>query len=176
MPSSASDPSGTAASKVTGSAQYGADMRLPGLLYGKVLRSPHAHARIRSIDTSKASAFLNGAAVVTSADLPPSDPVAQGVVLGQTPSQNILAKEKVLYKGHPVAAVAAGSPHVAEEALSLIDVVYEPMPHVTNVEEAMKPDAPILHEHAASKLSGPERCAYAATDPAKSVQLSSVES
>jgi len=133
--------------KVTGSAQYGADMRLPGLLYGKVLRSPHAHARIRSIDTSKASAFLDGAAVVTSADLPPSDPVAQGVVLGQTPSQNILAKEKVLYKGHPVAAVAAGSPHVAEEALSLIDVVYEPLPHVTNVEEAMKPDAPILHEH-----------------------------
>jgi len=133
--------------KVTGGAQYGADMRLPGLLYGKVLRSPHAHARIRSIDTRKASAYLAGAAVVTSADLPPSVPVDQSVVLGQTPSQNILANGKVLYKGHPVAAVAANSPHVAAEALALIEVVYEPLPHVTNVEEAMKSGAPILHEH-----------------------------
>ena len=133
--------------KVTGGAQYGADMRLPGLLYGKVLRSPHAHARIRSIDTRKASAYLAGAAVVTSADLPPSVAVDQSVVLGQTPSQNILANGKVLYKGHPVAAVAANSPHVAAEALALIEVVYEPLPHVTNVEEAMKSGAPILHEH-----------------------------
>ena len=133
--------------KVTGGAQYGADMRLPGLLYGKVLRSPHAHARIRSIDTRRASAYLAGAAVVTSADLPPSVPVDQSVVLGQTPSQNILANGKVLYKGHPVAAVAANSPHVAEEALALIEVVYEPLPHVTNVEEATKSGAPILHEH-----------------------------
>jgi CO/xanthine dehydrogenase Mo-binding subunit len=133
--------------KVTGSALYGADIQLPGLLHGKVLRSPHAHARIKSIHTNKAEAHPDVKGVVTSMDLAPTGPIEQDVVLGQTPSQNILAKDKILYRGHPVAAVAASSPHVAEEALSLVEVEYEPLPHVTNVEDAMRPSAPILHEH-----------------------------
>ena len=133
--------------KVTGRAVYGADMNLPGLLYGKVLRSPHPHARIKSIDTSKAEAHPDVRAVVTSADLAPFEPIAQVAVLGQAISENLLAKDKVYYKGHAVAAVAASSSHVAEKALALIEVEYEPLPAVTNVEAAMAKDAPILHEH-----------------------------
>ena len=128
--------------KVTGAALYGADMHLQGLLYGKVLRSPHAHARIKSIDTGKAEAHAEVKAVAIAADLPPVPPLAQVVTLGQMPAQNTLARDKVLYKGHPVAAVAATSAHAAEEALSLIQVEYEVLPAVTNVEDAMRPDAP----------------------------------
>ena len=133
--------------KVTGKALFGADIQLPGLLHGKILRSPHAHARIRSIDVSKAEAHPDVRAVVTAADLAPSAPVNQQAVLGQTPSENILARAKVLYRGHPVVALAATSAHVAEEALALIEVDYEVLPAVTNVEDAMRTGAPILHEH-----------------------------
>ena len=133
--------------KVTGSAQYGADIQLPGLLHGKVLRSPHPHARIKSIDVSRAEAHPDVHAVATSKDLAPSGPIEQGVVLGPSPIDNILASEKVFYVGHAVAAVAAASPHVAEEALSLIDVRYEVLPFVNDVEDALKPGAPALHEH-----------------------------
>ena len=137
--------------KVTGKAQYGADVQLPGLLHGKILRSPHAHARIISIDISKVEAHPEVRAVVTFQDLP--DVADAPVVLGSGPpvnlwhlSSNILARDKVLYKGQAVAAVVAGSPHAAEEALSLIEVQYEVLPAVTNVEDAMKPDAPRLHK------------------------------
>ena len=133
--------------KVTGKALYGADITLPGLLYGKVLRSPHPHARIKSIDTSRAEADPSVRAVVTSADLPAVEPVSRGFVLGATPSENILARTKAYYKGHAVAAVAAASPHEAQQALSLIDVEYDVLPAVTTVEDAMRPDAPALHEH-----------------------------
>ncbi len=133
--------------KVTGKALYGADIHVTGMLHGKVLRSPHAHARIVSIDTSRAEAHPDVWAVATANDISPPDPVSRKPTLGQTPADNVLARRKVLYKGHAVAAVAASSPHVAEEALSLIDVVYEPLPSVTDVESAMAPDAPILHEH-----------------------------
>ena len=136
--------------KVTGRAQYGADYRLPGELIGKVLRSPHAHARIRGIDTSKAEALPGVRAVVTSADFPDHpfayigpERVAQNF---WHITRNIMAREKVLYEGHAVAAVAAGSAAVAEEALSLIEVDYEVLPHVIDVDEAMKPDAPLLFE------------------------------
>jgi xanthine dehydrogenase molybdenum-binding subunit len=130
--------------KVTGKAQYGADIQLPGLIWGKVLRSPHAHARILSIDTSKAEAHPDVRAVVTSADFAPVD--AEADVGTRAVSENVLAKGKVLYKGHAVAAVAAASQHAAEEAMALIDVKYEVLPSVTSVEDAMKPDAPRLHE------------------------------
>ena len=133
--------------KVTGRAVYGSDMNLPGLLYGKVLRSPHPHARIRTIDTSKAEAHPDVKAVVTSADLAPFEPIDQVAALGRAISENLLAKDKVYYKGHAVAAVAASNPHIAEQALALIEVEYEPLPAVTNVEAAMAKDAPILHEH-----------------------------
>ena len=137
--------------KVTGKALYGADIQLPGLMHGKILRSPHAHARILSIDTSKAEAHPDVKAVATARDLPPQGD--QPVVLGgglpvnlRYLRNNILADEKVLYRGHAVAAVAATSPHAAEEAMSLIDVKYEVLPAVTDVEAAMESGAPQLHE------------------------------
>ena len=137
--------------KVTGRAQYGADIRMPRLFHGKILRSPHAHARIKSIDTSRALALPGVKAVVTAEDLPRLSGVLGKA--GEGPmenmgfvSHNCLARDKVLYKGHAVAAVAATSPHIAEEALSLIDVDYEVLPSVFNVLDAMKDDAPILHQ------------------------------
>jgi len=134
--------------KVTGLAQYGADLAMPGMLVGRILRSPHAHARIRSIDTSKAAALPGVKAVVTSADFPEQtfeyvgpERVAQNF---WHMTRNIMAREKVLYEGHAVAAVAATSKAIADEALSLIAVDYEVLPHVIDVDEAMKPDAPLL--------------------------------
>ncbi len=135
--------------KVTGRALYGDDIRLPGMLYGAVLRSPHAHARIRSIDTSQAEALPGVKTVVTAADLPDlEDKMAAvgetSVVSVRYQSNNVLARDKVLYHGHAVAAVAATSPHIAEEALALIRVEYEVLPPVLDVREAMREDAPIL--------------------------------
>ena len=117
------------------------------MLHGKVLRSPHAHARIKSIDTSKAEEHPDVKAVASSKDLPPTSPIGKQPQMLQEYSENILAGDKVFYKGHAIAAIAATSPHVAEEALSLIDVEYEVLPAVTDVESAMEPSAPILHEH-----------------------------
>ena len=134
------------ADKVTGRAVYGADMNLPGMIYGKVLRSPHAHARILSIDTSRAEAHPDIRAVATNADFAPSAPVGPIAVLGQMPKENILARDKVLYKGHAIVAVAAVSPHAAEEILSLIKVEYEVLPAYTSVEESMADDALPLHD------------------------------
>ena len=140
--------------KLTGKALYGADIQLPGMLYGKVLRSPHAHARIKSIDTSKAEAHPDVKAVATAMDLPAVEPTAMRAVLGVVPNENVLARAKALYRGHAVAALAATSVHVAEEVLSLIEVEYEVLPSVIDVEDAMKPDAPILHEHWTSEDGG----------------------
>jgi CO/xanthine dehydrogenase Mo-binding subunit len=135
--------------KVTGRAKYGADISLPGLLHGKVLRSPHAHARIKSIDASAALALPGVKAVVTGADFPDVPPalvqVGENLINARNLSMNIMARDKVLYDGHAVAAVAATSPHIAEEATKLIKVVYEPLPYVQNVLDAMKDEAPILH-------------------------------
>ena len=131
--------------KVTGRAKYGADISLPGLLHGKVLRSPHAHAIIKSIDTSKAEAHPEVRAVVTAADLVPGVRVGSKMYLGQNWTENVMARGKVLYKGHAVAAVAATNPHDAEEALSLIKVEYQPLSGVFTAEEATKPGAPALH-------------------------------
>ena len=131
--------------KVTGRAKYGGDFDMSGLLHGKVLRSPHAHARIRSIDTSKAEAYPGVKAVITVKDLPISgmDDPDQGM---QFASDNVLAREKALYKGHAVAAVAADNPHIAEAALALIDVDYEVLPATINVLDAMQDGAPLVHE------------------------------
>ena len=129
--------------KVTGQALYGADIALNGLLYGKVLRSPHAHARILSIDTSRAERFPGVHAVITGRDLPPAGPMQRG---GGAGTDAVLSQGTALYKGHPIAAVAAASPHAAEEALNLITVTYDPLPSVTNVDDAIAPGAPVLHE------------------------------
>ena len=138
--------------KVTGRARYSADVQLAGLLHGKILRSPHAHARIKSVDASKAVALPGVKAVVTGGDFPLLSSkladLGEGTFVNyRFLSNNCMAQEKVLYKGHAVAAVAATSPHVAEEALALIDVEYELLPPVFTAEEAMKEDAPLLHEH-----------------------------
>jgi xanthine dehydrogenase molybdenum-binding subunit len=144
--------------KVTGRAIYGADFKLPGLLHGRVLRSPHAHARIKNIDTSKAAALAGVRAVVTGKDLPEAEDVWQdlgeGAVNLKFLSDNVLATDKVLYKGHAVAAVAASSPHIADEALKLIEVEYEVLPAVLDVREAMKDSAPLLHESVTTKELG----------------------
>ncbi len=141
--------------KVTGRARYSADMTLPRLLHGKILRSPHAHARIISIDPGRALALPGVKAVVTSADF--AQPSGRVADLGEGAmanpkwiSNNCMASEKALYKGHAVAAVAATSLQVAEEALSLIDVDYEVLPAVVDLLEAMKDDAPLLHERLAN--------------------------
>jgi xanthine dehydrogenase molybdenum-binding subunit len=136
--------------KVTGRAVYGADIRLAGMLHGKLLRSPHAHARIRGIDASKALALPGVKGVVTAADVPEAE--SRAIDLGEGSGNvkylqdNILARHKVLYKGHALAAVAATSPHLAEEALKLIEVDYEVLPPLTNVLDAMREDAPLLHD------------------------------
>ena len=146
------------ADKVTGRAIYGADMRLTGMLHGKVLRSPHAHARIRSIDTSKAKALAGVKAVVTAHDMPKAEDrmanLGEMSVNVKHLSNNALAYDKVLYRGHAVAAVAATNVHVAEEALNLIEVDYEVLPAALDVLDAMKDDAPILHEDLTSTELG----------------------
>ncbi|HZK91828.1 MAG TPA: xanthine dehydrogenase family protein molybdopterin-binding subunit [Stellaceae bacterium] len=136
--------------KVIGRASFGADMTMPGMLWGKVKRSPHAHARIVRIDTSKAAALPGVRAVVTAADFP--DIANEEAFVGEGPmnfrdlSRNCLARGKVLYDGHAVAAVAATSQAIADEALDLIEVEYQVLPHVIDVEAAMAEDAPILHD------------------------------
>jgi CO/xanthine dehydrogenase Mo-binding subunit len=135
--------------KVTGRAVYGADVQMPGLLHGRILRSPHAHARIRAIRTDKAQRLPGVEAIVTSADL--TDPGSRIVELGEGAinlrhlSCNCLAREKALYKGQAVAAVAATSPHIAEEALALVEVDYEVLSPVLDVRAAMRDGTPLLH-------------------------------
>ena len=136
--------------KVTGAAKFGADYHLPGMLYAKVLRSPHAHARIRSIDTSRAEALPGVKAVMTGSDLPDHPFAYVGpdrlAVNFWHVTRNIMAREKVLYEGHAVAAVAAISMSIANRALALIEVDYEALPHVIDVEAAMEENAPLLFE------------------------------
>jgi CO/xanthine dehydrogenase Mo-binding subunit len=133
------------ADKVTGKALYGADLVMPGMLTGAVKRSPHAHARIVAIDTRRARALPGVKAIVTSADFP--DLASEEYEAGESASNlNVMARDKALYAGHAVAAVAATSTAAAREAVDLIEVTYEVLPHVTDLEAAMLPDAPVLHE------------------------------
>ncbi|MBL8589945.1 MAG: xanthine dehydrogenase family protein molybdopterin-binding subunit [Methylobacteriaceae bacterium] len=136
--------------KVTGRARFGADLNLPGQLVGRVLRSPHPHARLVSIDVSAAAALDGVKAIVTRedfADQPPELTAAGEMMLNyRDVVRNVLAREKVLYEGHAIAAVAAISAAIARKALRLIRVDYEILPHVTDVVAAMAPDAPLLDE------------------------------
>ncbi len=137
------------ADKVTGRALYGADLFLAGMLHGKILRSPHAHAKIKKIDVSKALALPGVEAIATGADFPEAAnrivDLGEGAINLSHLSQNCLAHGKALYRGHAVAAVAAINAHVAEEACRLIQVEYEPLPPVVDVRKAMKDGAPLLH-------------------------------
>jgi xanthine dehydrogenase molybdenum-binding subunit len=137
--------------KVTGQAVFAPDISLPGMLYGRIVRSPHAHARIRSINTHHAATYPGVGAVVTAQDLHgPNDKFAEpdeAAVDFKAWQDNVLAREKVLYVGHAVAAVAAINPHVADEGAKLIEVQYDVLPAVMDVRAAIKPGAPLLHEH-----------------------------
>jgi CO/xanthine dehydrogenase Mo-binding subunit len=136
--------------KVTGRAMYGADATAPGMLFARVLRSPHAHAVIKSIDATAALAQKGVKAVVTSADFGvPEDLFIRDV------QDNCMARGKVLYDGHAVAAVAAVSDAVAKQALKLIKVDYQVLAHVTDVDEAMKPGAPVVQQGRTEENVGP---------------------
>ncbi len=128
--------------KVTGEAQYTVDLKMPGLLIGKILRSPHPHALIKSIDTSAAKDLKGVRAVITAADVPEN----LFSFYQWLADKNILCRSRVRYVGDEVAAVAAVDEDTAEEALSLIKVEYEPLPAVFTLEEAMQPGAPLVHE------------------------------
>lgn len=137
--------------KVTGRSKFGADVSLPAMLIGKVLRSPYAHARIKSIDTKKAEALSGVKAVITSLDIPEmvrNCRGRQGIITDREfyLSQELIAREKTLFHGHAVAAVAAVDKNIAEQALTLIDVDYEILPEVLDPELAMKKSSPVLHD------------------------------
>src|SRR3989449_6406042 len=138
------------ADKVTCRARFGADFSLPGQLIGRVLRSPHPHARIVSIDTAKAEALPGVKAVITRDDFAdqPSEFIPAGEMMMNYKDvvRNVMARGKALYEGHAVAAVAATSAAIASRALKLIEVKYEVLPHVIDVVEAMQPNAPLLHD------------------------------
>lgn len=138
--------------KVTGRAKYTFDVTLPNMLHGKILRSPHPHAKILNIDTSKAEALNGVKAVVTGKD---TLGVRQGIWrrYKELCDEEILARSKVRYIGEPVAAVAAVDEDTAEEALDLIEVEYEPLPGVFEPLEAIKEGAPQLHEHAERNIN-----------------------
>lgn len=147
---------GDGVEKVTGAARYGADILLPGMLHGRLLRSPHVHARITRLDVSRAAAHPGVLAVATAQDFPH---VAGGDrAMGETSVDTlflqdmVLARETVKWKGHPVAALAAVSSLAAEEALALIEVEYEPLPAVTDVLEAMAPGAPLIHPELRTRM------------------------
>ena len=128
--------------KVSGEAQYTVDLKMPGLIVGKILRSPCAHARIKSIDTSAAKALDGVLAVITAEDVPEN----LFAFYQWQADKHILCTDKVRYVGDEVAAVAAVDEDTAEEALELIKVEYEPLPVILDIDEAMKPGAPLIHE------------------------------
>ncbi|HLZ05605.1 MAG TPA: xanthine dehydrogenase family protein molybdopterin-binding subunit, partial [Bradyrhizobium sp.] len=135
--------------KVTGRAAFAADATMPGMIWGKILRSPHPHARIKSIDTSKAEKLAGVKAVVTARDVV-DFPLDKSVMLGiqdmRWMCRNVMAREKALFPGHPVAAVAATTEAIAAEACKLIEVDYEVLPWAIEIDDALKEGAPILHE------------------------------
>ncbi|HXG49961.1 MAG TPA: xanthine dehydrogenase family protein molybdopterin-binding subunit [candidate division Zixibacteria bacterium] len=137
--------------KVTGRTRYAADVAVPDALWGKVLRSPLPHARIIRVDASRAAGLAGVRAVITGADIPP---VLTGLRMKDMP---VLARDRVRYAGEPVAAVAADTPEIAEEALGLIEVRYEALPFVTDPLEAIRPGAPVLHDNPAAYRNAPER-------------------
>ncbi len=137
--------------KVTGRARYGADMSAPGQLVGLMLRSPHAHAKIVKIDTAKAEKLAGVKAVLTAADLPD---LTNGNPGDYATLENCMARERALYDGHAVAAVAAIDRTTAKKALKLIKVTYEQLPHVTDVDEALKKGAPQVQPAIDGNLGG----------------------
>ena len=139
------------ADKVSGKTRYAADIEIPGALWARILRSPLPHARILKVDTSKAAQLPGVHAIITGADIPP---VMTGLRMKDMP---LLARERVRFVGEPVAAVAADSVAIADEALNLIDVQYEELPYVTDPLKAIEPGAPVLHDNPGAYKNAPER-------------------
>jgi CO/xanthine dehydrogenase Mo-binding subunit len=135
--------------KVTGKARFVGDINVPGMLFGKILRSTFAHARIRSIDASRAEALPGVVAVLTAADIGDLNPIYSG--------RPVIAMQKVRYVGEPVAAVAAEDLATAEEALALIDVDYEELPAAVGIEAATRPGAPLVHDDKAGNIGAHEK-------------------
>lgn len=133
--------------KVTGKTRFGADYSLPGQLYAAVYHSPHAHARILSLNIEKARAYPGVRAVITGEDCP-------GYYGSFICDQPILAHDKVVYKGQPVAAVAADTERIAREAVRLIEAEYEPLPIVDSIEDAIKADALVQEDWSIYKIKG----------------------
>ena len=129
--------------KVTGRANYGADEKLPGMIHGVVIRSPHAHARVLGIDASEALALDGVQAVITAADFPSREGISVG---RKRLFENVIAQDKVLYNGHPVAAVAAKTLDLARQAAELVKVDYDVLQPVLDMRDAMQADAPVLHD------------------------------
>lgn len=142
-------PDGT--DKVTGRARYGADLNVQGMIYGALVRSPHAHARIKSIDFSAAEKLPGVLAVMSAADLP--DPGEKTIPGGEIETRVkdlvplVMARDKVHFHAQPVAAVAATSQRIADQAAKLVKIEYEVLPHVLDMHEAIKPESPLLHEN-----------------------------
>lgn len=143
-----------APAKVTGTAVYACDIRLPGMLHAKILRSPHAHARVKDIDLSAAERLPGVIAAVCYRDVPRVPFATAGHPSDATPDDTYIFDTKVRFVGDPVAAVAAETPEIAEEAVKLIRVEYEPLPAVFDVLEGMKPTAPVLHEERGNNIVG----------------------
>lgn len=135
--------------KVTGKAKFVGDIVVPGMLYGKILRSPYPHARIRAIDATEAEALPGVVAVLTAADIDDLNPIYNG--------RPIIAMHKVRYVGEPVAAVAALDLATAEEALGLIQVDYQELPAVVGIDAAVKKDAPLIHEEKGGNIGTHEQ-------------------
>ena len=133
------------ADKVTGRAKYGGDVHMTGLLFGQVLRSPYAHAQIKSIDVGKALAYPGVRAVITANDMPLTQ-MADVDRSKRFASDNLMAQTKALYKGHAIAAVAASSQHIADIAAGLIEVQYDVLPPMIDVRAAMENGATLLHD------------------------------
>lgn len=152
--------------KATGEAKFTVDLHLPGMLYGKILRSPFPHARIRGIHTEKAEKIKGVKAILTGVDLPVNKKYSLFTPLPELYDQTALAVDKVRYIGDEVAAVAATDEWTAEEALELIDVEYEELPAVFDPYEAMEPGAPLIHEHAKRNISRAARFHHGDVDKA----------
>src|SRR5207249_4120710 len=142
---------------LTGAGTFVDDVAPPNLFHAALLRSPHAHARVRRVDTTQATALAGVAAVYTYADLPPSlqEPLPRLIphpALVHHKTQYALAHDKVRHVGEPVAFVVATNRYVAEDALDLIEVEYDPLPPVVTLEQAVQPEAPLLHEDAGTNI------------------------
>ena len=142
--------------KVTGRARFGADLILPNMIYGKVLRSPHAHARIKRVDLSGALAMDGVFSAVCGDDFPgggiEGEASGEGGGSLEDIAKNVMARDKVAYHGHAVAAVAAATPAIADQALAAIEVEYEVLPAVLDVVAAMEPDAVLVDENCYTNL------------------------